>query len=69
MTCRFCRKDLDCGPLVHYSVRSYAHTTCLVAAKGEAFLFTLPVGALATVAIFQVSEPTRNRILAMVETR
>jgi hypothetical protein len=40
--CAFCKADADVSRLIKYSVRRYAHAACLLRAKGEAFIHTLP---------------------------
>jgi hypothetical protein len=61
-SCRFCHKH-DKG-LIKYDVRHYAHTRCLVSAKGEAFILRLPIGTLGRVVAAEVSDKTRDAILA-----
>lgn len=63
-TCRFCsERGTD---FVHYSVRSYAHTKCLVDAKGEDFVLALPVGVLVEVRPLTVSVSFAKRVMAKV---
>jgi hypothetical protein len=66
-TCRFCHKGGN--RLVKYEVRHYAHTECLVNARGEEFLLTLAPGAISNVEAFKISEATREALLSKLPER
>lgn len=59
--CRFCTGASAC--LVRYGTRHYAHTKCLIEAKGEAFILALPLGYLGDIEVFALSEHTRKEVL------
>lgn len=64
-TCRFCGETE--ARLVHYGTRAYAHTACLVEAKGEDFVLGLPIGYLSNVSPMLLSEAGRKRLFAKLK--
>jgi hypothetical protein len=71
--CRFCRDagftaEAAKGHLIKYSVRHYAHTKCLIDAKGEEFILQLPPGVLGTASVFFFSRPAQKRLLGLTGT-
>ncbi len=65
--CIYCRVADE--RLLKIGVRHYAHTRCFVAARGEQALLDLSTGVLGAVAIFEVSEETREQIMARLMPR
>lgn len=63
--CRFCRAHR--AGLIKYGVRQYAHTKCLIAAKGEEFVERLPLAQLGRLEAFALSDRVREAIMVKLE--